>query len=138
MIVLSGNILVSGGFDPLHVGHIRMFQEAMEYGDVIVALNSDKWLMKKKGNVFMTWEERKEILEAIYCIYHVIDVDDSDGTVCKALRDVVPDYFANGGDRTEENIPELELCKELEIQALFNVGGEKIRSSSEMLENYNE
>lgn len=125
-------ICISGGFDPIHKGHVRLIEEAATYGKVIVILNSDEWLKRKKGFVFMSFEERKEILEAIGKVYIVVDVDDLDGTVCEALDTYEPDYFANGGDRTEDNTPELKLCIGLGIKPLFNIGGDKVSSSSEL------
>lgn len=126
-------VAVSGGFDPLHVGHLDMLEHAACYGQVMVILNSDEWLKRKKGYVFMPWEHRKRILEALECVAVVVPVDDSDGTVCDALRHTMPAYFANGGDRTNKNTPELELCGYLDIMPLFNIGGGKIASSSELV-----
>jgi len=128
-------VAVSGGMDPVHKGHVRMIQEAAKFGDVIVILNSDEWLMRKKGYIFMSWEERAEILSAIKGVKKVVPVDDSDGSVCEALRRENPTYFANGGDRTNKNTPEMEVCAELEISMLWGVGGEKIQSSSELVAN---
>lgn len=127
-------VMVSGGFDPIHVGHIRMILEAAEHGYVIVVANSDDWLFRKKGYNFMGFSERKEILMAIKGVIDVIPVDDKDGTVCSALRHLTPTYFANGGDRTSTNTPEKTVCEELGIEMLWNVGGQKIQSSSELVE----
>lgn len=126
-------VAVSGGFDPVHSGHIRMILEAAKYGNVIVILNSDEWLMRKKGFVFMNFEERKEIMEAIKGVIQVSHVDDSDETVCEALRRLRPNYFANGGDRKSDNVPEVQVCQELDITAIWNIGGEKTQSSSELV-----
>tara|TARA_Y100001972_G_C7572245_1_gene287194 strand:+ start:347 stop:781 length:435 start_codon:yes stop_codon:yes gene_type:complete len=124
-------IMVSGGFDPLHVGHVRMIQEAARWGNVIVVINSDDWLMRKKGYVFMPWEERAEILGNIKGVSIVTAVDDSDGTVCRAIQWHSPDAFANGGDRKKENTPEMNLCEELGVQMLWGIGGtDKPQSSS--------
>jgi cytidyltransferase-like protein len=131
-------VCVSGGFDPLHVGHLRMFKEAAEYGDLIVIINSDEWLIRKKGKLFMLFEERAEIIASLDFVYKVVLAKDSDGTVCDSLKELEPDYFANGGDRGEENTPELDVCEELGIEPLFNIGGGKVRSSSDMLRQYNE
>jgi len=128
-------VAVSGGFDPVHVGHVRMILEAAEVGDVIVIANSDEWLMRKKGYVFMPWEERAEILASIKGVLKVVTVDDSDGTVCEALRREKPTFFANGGDRKTDNTPEMEVCSELGIGLLWEVGGGKIQSSSELVKN---
>ena len=123
-------IAVSGGFDPIHIGHVRMILGASRHGQVIVIVNSDEWLIRKKNYNFMTWSDRAEILAGIKGVTSVHRVDDSDGTVCEALRRLRPDYFANGGDRKNNNTPEMNVCNELGIELLWNVGGEKIRSSS--------
>ena len=127
-------IMVSGGFDPIHVGHVRMIQEAAKQGDVIVVANSDEWLMRKKGYVFMPWEERAEIIESIRGVRTVSTVNDSDGTVCEAIERIRPDAFANGGDRKGNNTPEVALCNHFNIELLWNVGGGKIQSSSDLVE----
>lgn len=128
-------IMVSGGFDPVHIGHIRMIREASKYGDVIVVANSDDWLYRKKGFVFMEWEQRAEILSAIKGVIKVSGVDDSDGTVCEAISRLKPDYFANGGDRKKHNTPEQSVCEELGVKMLWGIGGdEKANSSSELVE----
>ena len=103
-------IAVSGGFDPIHKGHVRMILAAAQYGDVIVILNSDDWLHRKKGYKFMTWDDRAEIIRAIRGVVNVVNtIDDKDETVCNTLRnlkrDVDLDYFANGGDRYNTNSP---------------------------------
>src|SRR3990167_4397032 len=123
-------VMVSGGFDPPHKGHVRLVKEASQYGEVIVALNSDAWLVAKKGKSFMDWEERREVLEEWRHVFQVVEVDDSDGTVCEALRKYHPDYFANGGGRLYAHPQEAEGCRELGIWQLFKVGGDKIQSSS--------
>ena len=126
-------VAVSGGMDPIHFGHVRMIQEAAQFGEVIVILNSDEWLMRKKGFVFMPWEERAEIIESIKGVKKVVRVDDSDGSVCEALRREKPTYFANGGDRTNKNTPEMEVCTDLGISMLWGIGGGKIQSSSDLV-----
>ena len=135
---MSKNIVVSGGFDPIHVGHVRMIQEAAMEGNVIVVINSDDWLIRKKGFYFMTWEERAEIIRGIRGVIDVATVDDSDGTVCEAIKRLHNqhrcDTFANGGDRTNVNTPEKQLCKELGIEMLWGVGGGKIQSSSTLVD----
>ena len=127
-------VAVSGGCDPCHSGHVRMILEAATYGDVVVILNSDDWLMRKKGYKFMSWEERAEILLAFKGVVSVVPVDDSDGTVCEALRRIRPDYFANGGDRKAGNTPEGDVCAELGIEMLWSVGGGKTQSSSWLID----
>ncbi|MFT5036452.1 MAG: cytidyltransferase-like protein [Candidatus Azotimanducaceae bacterium] len=121
-------IVISGGFDPIHPGHIAMIEDAAKYGEVHIVANSDDWLVRKKGFFFQPWNDRKKILEAYTPHVHV--VDDSDGTVCEALRRIKPDYFGNGGDRGAKNTPELDVCEELGIEPVFEVGGGKYSSSS--------
>lgn len=130
---IQPTIAISGGFDPIHNGHIRLIKDAQKHAAVVVILNSDAWLIRKKGYALMAWDQRAEILMAMKGVYAVVAADDDDGTVCKTLEQVKPTFFANGGDRTNENTPELELCNKLGIQPLFGVGGEKIASSSEMI-----
>lgn len=129
-------IAVSGGFDPIHVGHVRMIREAAALGDeLVVILNNDNWLLKKKGYVFMPEAQRKEIIEALQGVTRVVltshEPDCTDMSVCDALREIRPHMFANGGDRFAENIPEAVLARELGIECVFNVGqGGKVQSSS--------
>ena len=147
-------IVLSGGFDPVHKGHMRMFREASWLGhQVIVGLNSDDWLSRKKGKPFMDFYERKEILEGIKYISNVIPFNDSDDTANELLNRVRTMYnsgtfnhdyhdtnptgrndyqifFANGGDRTTDNVPEMKVCKDLDITMLWGIGGGKIQSSS--------
>ena len=126
-------IAVSGGFDPMHKGHVQMIREAAEYGQVIVILNSDDWLVRKKGYKFMSFEERAYIAGSLKGVVLVTNVNDSDGTVCEALRRLKPDFFANGGDRLRTNTPEMDVCEELGIIMLWNIGGGKIQSSSDLV-----
>jgi len=111
-----------------------MILEAATYGNVIVVANSDAWLMRKKGYIFMPWGERAEILTAVRGVVRVEKVDDTDGTVCEAIRRLKPTYFANGGDRKIDNTPEMDVCKELGVKLLWNIGGGKIQSSSDLVE----
>ena len=127
-------VMISGGFDPIHVGHVRLIQEAARHGHgLYVVLNSDDWLLRKKGYVFMPWEERAEIIQSIAGVSTVVAVDDSDDTVCEAIKKHRPAYFANGGDRKSDNTPEVQVCKDLGIKTLWNIGGNKIQSSSELV-----
>lgn len=126
-------IMLSGGFDPIHVGHVRMILDAATHGEVIIAANSDDWLMRKKGYIFMPWEERAEILASIRGVKSVVTVDDADNSVCEAISRVRPDLFGNGGDRKSNNTPEVDLCNELGIGLVWNVGGDKIQSSSDLV-----
>lgn len=130
---MSKTIMVSGGFDPIHIGHVRMILEASEHGEVIVVANSDDWLMRKKGYIFMPWEERAEIILSIKGVSRVERVDDSDNSVCEAIERCRPDAFANGGDRKGNNTPEVALCENLGIDLVWNVGGGKIQSSSDLV-----
>ena len=127
-------VMLSGGFDPIHIGHVRMILGAQEYGDsLVVALNSDEWLMRKKGYIFMPWTERAEIILSIRGVDKVVPVSDDDGSVCSAIREHRPDIFANGGDRKNNNTPEVSLCEQLGIDMVWNVGGGKIQSSSDLV-----
>jgi len=132
-MIIDGLVAVSGGFDPVHWGHVKMIAEASSYGPVLVILNSDAWLKRKKGYVFMPWNERAYILGNIKGVNIVTAVGDGDGTVCEALKRIKPTYFANGGDRKETNTPEMEVCNELGIEMLWNMGGEKLQSSSSLV-----
>lgn len=135
-------IAISGGFDPIHVGHVRMIQSAAELGDVVVILNTDGWLTRKKGYVFMNWEERHEILMSIKGVTIVMPAKDYDETVCDSLIDLKDvlglDCFANGGDRKKTNTPEMNTCEMLGIEMLWNVGGEKMQSSSALIAKFKE
>jgi D-beta-D-heptose 7-phosphate kinase/D-beta-D-heptose 1-phosphate adenosyltransferase len=122
-------VMVSGGFDPVHVGHIRMIREAAQVGGVIVIANSDEWLYRNKGFTFMDFKARHEILDSIKGVVLVDSVNDADDTVCDAIRRHKPTYFANGGDRHHDNTPEVILCKKLGVELLWGIGGyEKIDS----------
>lgn len=126
-------VAVSGFFDPCHGGHISYIMDAAKHGNVIAILNSDKAAIRKKGYSFMDWSNRAAVVGAIKGVIDVVPVDDEDGTVCEALRKIKPDYFAKGGDRHIENTPEVKLCNELGIGLIFNCGGEKVTSSSELV-----
>jgi cytidyltransferase-like protein len=128
-------VLITGGFDPLHSGHIAYFKAAKELGSILfVGVNSDEWLTRKKGRPFMSVEERMAIIKEIGCVGHVFTFDDSDDTAIKAIE-YVKDYapnntpliFANGGDRTKDNIPEMVFD---DVEFKFGVGGEDKKNSS--------
>jgi cytidyltransferase-like protein len=127
-------VAISGAFDPIHIGHIRYIAEASKLGDrLVVILNSDEFLLRKKGFVFMPLEERKEILESIKGVSEVISSIDHDQTVCKTLEMIKPDIFAKGGDRTgPENIPEAGTCYLMGCKLITNVGGKKVQSKSDI------
>ena len=127
-------VLVTGGFDPLHSGHIEYFKAARRLGNLlVVGINSDEWLARKKGQAFMPASERRAIIENIYQVHRVIEFDDADNTAIDAIRKVkelFPMYkvvFANGGDRTAENIPEMVFE---DVEFVFGVGGEDKKNSS--------
>jgi D-beta-D-heptose 7-phosphate kinase/D-beta-D-heptose 1-phosphate adenosyltransferase len=128
-------VIVTGGFDPLHSGHIEYFKAAKELGTILfVGVNSDDWLTRKKGRPFMPAEERMAIIKEISCVGHVFEFDDSDESAINAIKYVkesvpnnTPIVFANGGDRTKDNIPEM-VFDDVDFQ--FGVGGEDKRNSS--------
>lgn len=133
-------VAVSGGMDPIHIGHILLFQEAKKLGDqLVIILNNDNWLKAKKQHIFMPEKERKEILEALSCVDKVILTGHTKNTknmsVCRELCKLRPHIFANGGDRHHHNIPEVAICKAIKCKMVFNIGkGGKIQSSSQLLD----
>lgn len=138
-------VLVTGGFDPVHSGHIAYIKVAKALGDVlIVGANSDEWLTRKKGAPFMPWAERATILSELSDVDRVINFNDSDNSAKDAIRKVRSIYpdahiiFANGGDRTNTNIPEMEMLEEmLMLEFAFGVGGtDKANSSSWILQEW--
>ena len=134
-------VLVTGGFDPLHSGHISYLNHAEHLGDhLIIGLNSDAWLIRKKGRPFMTWRERMIVLDNLHMVDEIIEFNDDDGSSIDAIHKVQAKYpndeiiFANGGDRTSENIPEMVID---DVEFVFGVGGEdKKNSSSWILEEW--
>ena len=132
-------IVVSGGFDPLHSGHINMFKQANELGPVWLLLNTDEWLQKKKGYNFLSYKEREIILTSNRFIDRVIKATDKDDTVVNNLKEFVNNdlefAFANGGDRIPTITPEMAYCFEHNIPMLFNIGGTKTESSSKIIRN---
>ena len=142
---MSDIILVSGGFDPIHSGHIKLINDANKYGDVVVLLNSDEWLRNKKGKEFLPFIEREIIMKNIKGVIDVIKFNDSDRSCIDGLRIAKVKYsdkiikFANGGDRNDETTPETIFCKQNDITALWSIGGdEKLNSSSWILKKWNE
>ena len=131
-------VAISGGFDPIHIGHVRLINEAKELGDrLVVIANNDNWLKQKKGYAFMPEQDRVEILRNLRAVDDVLltkhPKNPGDMSVCEELISLRPDIFANGGDRKQDNIPEYKVCQDLHIKLAFNIGGEKIRSSSELV-----
>ncbi len=135
----DGAIVISGGFDPIHIGHLRMIKDASKLGrKLIVIANCDRFLVDKKGYVFMPIEERLEILESFDGVDRAVESIDDDMTVCKTIEWLAKDEdiacFANGGDRrNEDDIPESFVCEKYGIEMEFNVGGGKIQSSSSLV-----
>jgi cytidyltransferase-like protein len=136
-------VLVTGGFDPLHSGHIAYFKAAKELGDtLVVGINSDSWLTRKKGAPFMPSTERIAIIENLKVVDHCLLFDDSDGSAKEAIKNVRKLFpnariiFANGGDRTDKNIPEMDL-EDDNLEFHFGVGGfNKVNSSSWILQEW--
>ena len=133
-------MILSGGFDPVHKGHVRMFKAAKNMAHkVIVGANSDGWLVRKKGKAFMNWSERAEILKAFKYVDEVMNFNDVDGGAMDLLTRIQRLYpecslaFGNGGDRTAGNIPEKGYCDAYNIDLVFNVGGGKVQSSSTLV-----
>ena len=125
-------VAVSGYFDPIHVGHLEFLKIAKSLGDkLVVIINSDYQADLKKGKSFMPEEERLEIVQALRCVDEVFLSIDKDKSVCKSLEHLKPDIFANGGDRSLEEIPETAVMKKYNIEMVDGLG-EKIRSSSEI------
>lgn len=142
-------VAVSGGFDPIHIGHVRLFEKAKSLGDeLVVILNNDNWLEKKKGFVFIPEKERKEIIKSLKWVDRVVvtrhNLRPKDMTVCAELQKIKPAIFANGGDRNKKDAnnrlsslnPEQALCQKLGVKMVFNVGrGGKVQSSSWLIKN---
>lgn len=129
-------VLVTGGFDPLHSGHIAYFESARKLGDkLVVGINSDDWLSRKKGRAFMPSTERISIIEKLSMVSHCVIFDDTDGSAKEAIKNVRKMYptstiiFANGGDRTSTNIPEMDIIDD-NLEFAFGVGGENKKNSS--------
>jgi len=132
-------ILVSGGFDPVHSGHIKLIQEASNHGDVVVLLNSDNWLKKKKGKAFLSFNERKIIMNALKKVIDVIEFDDSDKTCINGIEKAIKKYpdnkiiFANGGDRNNKTTPEIEFCNKNNVRTIWGIGGSNKTNSSSLI-----
>ena len=135
--------IISGGFDPIHAGHLALIKEAATIGKVHILLNSDDWLKRKKGRPFLNYDTRADILAEFMSVHAISPVDDRDGTVVEGLKYVQERYsyaqfaFLNGGDRKQKNTPERDYCEKNNIELMWGIGGEKQASSSELLEAYN-
>jgi cytidyltransferase-like protein len=128
-------VAVAGGWDPLHIGHVRHIEEASKLGDwLVVLVSSDEDMVRKKGMAFMPLNERVEILKALRWVDEVVVTIDKDGTMAETLKIVKPNIFAKGGDRTPDNMPtnEVEACKEIDCEIVYGVG-KRLQSSSALL-----
>lgn len=130
-------VVFTGGFDPVHSGHIACINDARQYGRIVLGLNSDEWLIRKKGKPFMNFSERKSVLEQFKNILAVIGFDDSDDSSCDAISKVLDLFpnskiiFVNGGDRKSTNTPEFNRFKDNpRVEFKFGVGGENKQNSS--------
>ena len=125
-------IAVSGYFDPIHVGHLEYLKIAKSLGDILVVIvNNNHQCVLKKGKFFMDENDRLEIVKAIKYVDEVVLSVDQDKTVCKSLELIRPNIFANGGDRSTDEVPETSVCKKYKIEMVDGLG-EKIRSSSSL------
>jgi len=125
-------IAVSGYFDPIHVGHLEYLKMAKSLGDILVVIvNNNRQCVLKKGKFFMDENDRLEIVKAIKYVDEVVLSVDQDKTVCKSLELIRPNIFANGGDRSTDEVPETSVCKKYKIEMVDGLG-EKIRSSSSL------
>lgn len=134
-------VVVSGGYDPIHIGHIRLLREAKKKGDkLVVILNSNEWLKGRKGAIFMNARERKDILLELRCVDSVFIHQSTGKDVSSALEKIKPSVFCNGGNiKSRNDLPqrEIEICDKYNIELLFSVGGtKKVRSSYSMLRDY--
>lgn len=133
-------VIVSGGFDPVHKGHVRMIQASAQLcKNLVVGVNSDAWLRRKKGQEFMKFDERQEIMSSLKGVKDSLGFNDDDNSASDLIRKVRKLYpnksiaFANGGDRIHENVPEVATCLECDVEMIWNVGGGKIQSSSDLI-----
>jgi cytidyltransferase-like protein len=134
-------VIVSGGFDPIHSGHVRLISDASKFGPVIVIINSDDFLIEKKGYAFMNVKERVHIIKNIKNVSEVFISIDNDHTVSKTIEFISSNlkynigFFANGGDRKDKtDVPEWSICNKHNIELLFDIGGSKTQSSSNLVE----
>ena len=138
---MNNIILISGGFDPVHSGHIVLIQEASKCGDVVVLLNSDKWLRRKKGKEFLPYKEREIIMGSFKKVIDVISFNDSDTTCINGIKKAIIKYpnhkikFANGGDRNDKTTPNSEtiFCEKNGVETLWSIGGDTKKNSSSLI-----
>jgi len=136
--------LTSGGFDPIHIGHLRCIQETAEMaskndGKTVIVVNGDGFLERKKGAAFMPCVERCEIIAGLRGVDLVVPWDDGSQTVVGAIEQLEPDFFTKGGDRDDPTvIPEWGVCQKVKCEVVFGVGGNKVQSSSWLTKNYSE
>ena len=129
-------VLVSGGFDPIHSGHIKLIEDASKHGKIVVLLNSDKWLQNKKGKEFLPFKEREIIMKALKNVIDVISCGDKDKTCIDGIEKAINKYknqkikFANGGDRNSNSTPESIFCENNKIELLWGIGGDNKSNSS--------
>ena len=139
VITTTRCVATSGGFDPMHVGHLRCLQESaklarLENLPLVVIVNGDGFLHRKKGFAFMPESERLEIIAGVRGVDYVVSWDDGGQTVTGALDVLRPAFFTKGGDRdSATNVPEFDLCERIDCQVIFGVGGGKIQSSSDLV-----
>lgn len=131
-------VATSGGFDPIHIGHIRCIQESAAIaspGILVVIVNGDGFLVRKKGKPFMLHEERMQIVDALRGVDYVVGWDDGSQTVVGALGIIKPNVFTKGGDRSSaDRVPEVDICNQVGCRIVYGVGGtDKIQSSSDLI-----
>lgn len=135
-------IVISGGFDPVHKGHVRMIKAAAQECELlVVGVNSDSWLQRKKGKEFMSFDERIEVMSAFKGVAYAVGFDDTDNSACDLIAKTRSLYpleaiaFGNGGDRVRDNVPEVQSCLDNNVEMIWNIGGGKIQSSSDLIKN---
>jgi len=128
-------VATSGGFDPLHVGHLRCLRQAAELGSaLLVVVNGDEYLLRKKGHLVMPLADRMEIMDSVRWVDYVVGFQDDSDTVCDALRAIRPQIFAKGITLEDPRLlPEWQVCREIGCRVVLDVGGPKIRSSSSLI-----
>ena len=136
---MNNIILISGGFDPLHSGHIALINDASKYGKIVVLLNSDNWLISKKGKYFLPYKEREVIMSSLKNVIKVINFKDDDKTCIQGIKKAIEIFpnknikFANGGDRNNKSTPEIDFCEKNNVETLWEVGGNDKKNSSSLI-----